>query len=243
MTSWPWMKGVGVAIADPIPLVNEYDDRVSAKARIDENRRIIDAVKMELEGDPLYNSSKHDDLWILRFLLSHKKNRKAAIKAAKATLVFRNKHKLDEEDLRSFPAGPECKSEILKRYLNYVPDGGIVFTVPDAKRGVIGFLGISSIDQHELVKNVAKEDWLPSFCYTTEWSFQWVDYITRTTGLLTKSVRFIELKGFSISNLSQEMLKRDGEAMGIMEDCYPQLLQTNFICNPPLWIQISQRIF
>ena len=46
-----------------------------------------------------------------------------------------------------------------------------------------------------------------------------------------------------MSKLSQEMLKRDGEAMGIMEDCYPQLLQTNFICNTPMWIQISQRIF
>ena len=120
--------------------------------------------------------------------MSHKK-KKAALKAAKATLVFRKEHKLDEEDIRSFPAGPECKSDILKRYLKHVPDGSIVFTVPDAKRGVVGFLGISSIDQHELVKNVAREDWLPSFCYTSEWSFQWVDYITRTTGLLTKSVR------------------------------------------------------
>jgi hypothetical protein len=39
------------------------------------------------------------------------------------------------------------------------------------------------------------------------------------------------------------MLKRDGEAMGIMEDCYPQLLQSIFICNPPVWIQIPWRMF
>ena len=56
------MKGVSVAIADPIPLVNEYDDRVSVKARIDDNRKILDEVKRELETDPLYNAAKHDDL-------------------------------------------------------------------------------------------------------------------------------------------------------------------------------------
>ena len=237
------MSGVGLAVADPIPPVNEYDDRVSVKSLIDANRKILDESKNELASDPLYNAGKHDDLWILRFLLSHKKNKKAALKAAKATLVFRKEHKLDEEDIRSFPPGPDCKSDAVKRYLKYVPGGGIMFTVPDAKLGVVGFLGISSIDQHELVKNIAKEDWLPSFCYISEWSFQWLDYITRTTGLLTKSVRFIEMKGFTMSKLSQEMLKRDGEAMGIMEDCYPQLLQGIFICNPPVWIQIPWRMF
>ena len=79
------MKGVDVAVADPIPLVNEYDDRVAVKSLIDTNRKIIDETKRELEADPLYNADKHDDLWILRFLLSHKKNKKAAHKAAKAT--------------------------------------------------------------------------------------------------------------------------------------------------------------
>ena len=237
------MSGVGLAIADPIPLVNEYDDRVSVKALIDDNRTIIDDVRKELEVDPLYNAGKHDDLWILRFLLSHKKNKKDALKAAKATLVFRREHKLDEEDIRSFPPGPECKSEAVKRYVKHVPDGSIIFCVPDVKREVVCFLNTAIVDQHELVKNIAKEDWLPCWLYMKEWSFQWLDYITRTTGLLTKSVRLAEMKGYTMSKLSQEALKRDGEAMGILDDYYPQLLQGIFICNPPMWIQIPWRLF
>jgi hypothetical protein len=61
------------------------------------------------------------------------------------------------------------------------------------------------IDQHELAKNVAKEDWLPTCCYMSEWSFQWLDYITRTTGLLTKSVRFVETEGlFYVQTISRD---------------------------------------
>jgi hypothetical protein len=235
------MAGISVAIADPIPLVNEYDDRVSVKALIEDNRKQIDEVKQCLQADSLYNAGKHDDLWILRFLLSHKKNKKAAIKAAKATLAFRNRHKLDENDIRHFPSGPLCKSDANKRYLKYIPDGALQFTVPDIKRGVIAFLNVDVIDQHELTKNVAREDWLPTYCYVSEWSFQWLDYITRTTGLLTKSVRFVDLKKASLSKFSHEMLKRDAEAMSVMEDCYPQLLQSIFVCNAPVWIQIPWR--
>lgn len=242
IVAWPWMRGVNVAIADPIPPVNECDDRPSVKALIDENRTIIDETKKELEADPLYNAGKHDDLWILRFLLSHKKNTKAAVKAAKTTLAFRDKYKLDEKDIRPFPPGPDCKSDAVKRYVKYIPDGALSCTVPDAKRGLVAFLGVDVIDQHKVAKNVAREDWLPTYCYVSEWSFQWLDYITRTTGLLTKSVRFVDLKKASLSKFSQEMLSRDAEAMGIMEDCYPQLLQSIFVCNSPSWIQIPWRL-
>ena len=65
------MKGIDVAVIDPIPLLNEYDVRPSVKALIFENRKMIDDVKHELQSDPLYRSDKHDELWILRFLLSH----------------------------------------------------------------------------------------------------------------------------------------------------------------------------
>ena len=33
------MKGVGVAVAEPIALVNEHDDRLSVKKLIDDNRK------------------------------------------------------------------------------------------------------------------------------------------------------------------------------------------------------------
>jgi hypothetical protein len=242
MTSWPWMKGVDVAIADPIPLLNEHDERPPVKDLISENRKIIDQVKQELQSDPLYVPDKHDDLWILRFLLSHKKHTKVALKAAKTALLFRKERKLDERDIRNEPMGKRCKDDAVAEYAKYLADDATKFVVPDPKRGVIGFLRYAGIDQHALVKNVDESVWLPAYCFISEWSFQWVDFVTRTTGRLTKSVRLIDMEGFSMSSISHENLKRDGAAMGVMEDCYPQLLQGIFICDPPLWIQIPWRI-
>ena len=68
------MKGVTVAIADPIEPITEFDDRPAVKELIIEYHKQIDVVKKGLEDDPLYKESKHDDLWILRSVvltLSH----------------------------------------------------------------------------------------------------------------------------------------------------------------------------
>jgi hypothetical protein len=242
MTSWPWMKGVGVALADPAPPLNEHDERPSAKALIDENRGVIEQVKKELQGDSLYDAAKHDELWILRFLLSHKQNTKHAVKAAKTTLAFRKEHRLDDKDIRAHPVGKNCPNEIVRQHQAYCQDGAIQFLVPDPRRGVIGFLHYAGIDQHAMVKNLDKSIWLPALGYVSEFSFQWVDYVTRTTGRLTKSVRLVDCRGFSMSQISYECLKRDGDAMSVMEDCYPQMLQGIFLCNPPAWIHVPWKV-
>jgi hypothetical protein len=236
------MKGFDVPIADPIPPVTKFDDRPSVKDLIEENHHGINEVKHGLARDPLYDSAKHDDLWILRFLLSHKKKPKVAIEAAKTTLKFRKDFNLDNEDIRGYPMDGSCKSEAYVRYGRYCGKDAAKFVIPDHQRGVMGFIRLAAIDQDKLVKYVDKEDWLPAFCYMSEWTFQWLDYITRTTGRLTKSVRLIEMKGFQVSSVNKETLKRDGDAMGVMEDCYPQLLQTLFICHAPVWIQIAWRV-
>jgi hypothetical protein len=242
MTSWPWMKGVGVGVADAIPPVDELDDRPSVKGLIEENRIVIDQVRIELEADPLYDAGKHDQLWILRFLLSHKLDKKRALKAAKTALIFRNEHKLDEKDIRFSPVAKNHENEIVRKHQSFCQDGAVRFEVPDKKRGVVGFILYSAIDQHSMVKEMDKAHWLPALGYISEWSFQWVDYVTRTTGRFTKSIRLIDTRGFALSMISYEGLKLDGEAMGVMEDCYPQMLQGIFVCNPPSWIHIPWQI-
>ena len=99
MTSWVWMKGVDEAVADPIDPINEHDERPSVKALLDQHSDKIDKIRQGTVDDPLFDAKKHDDLWILRFWLSHKKT-KQAIAAAKTTLLFRQKYKLDDKDIR-----------------------------------------------------------------------------------------------------------------------------------------------
>jgi hypothetical protein len=244
MTSWPWMNGADIAIADPIPLLNDQDDRPSVRALVQDNRKAIHEVKEDLQSDPLFNADKHDDLWILRFLLNHKKNTKVAAKAAKTTLAFRKEHNLDEQDIRSLPVGtdPGSMNEAELRYSKYCTEDAIMFVVPDVKRGVIASFRVASVDQHGLAKNVGKKDWLPTLCYISEWTFQWVDFVTRTTGRLTKSARFLDMEGCGLSGISYKCTKRDTVAMRVMQDCYPQMLQSRFLCNAPAWIQIPWHI-
>lgn len=102
---------------------------------------------------------------------------------------------------------------------------------------------MASVDDHALVKNLDESDWLPVFAYFSEWTHQWLDYITRTTGRLTKNVRLANMTGVKLSGVSPESGRRMGKAMEVMEDCYPQLLHGIFMCNPPIWVQIPWRIF
>jgi len=241
MTSWVWMKGIDVAIADPCEPVTPEDKRKSVKELIEEHRSKIDKVTAEVSKDPLYDASKHDDLWILRFLLSHKKSQ-AAIKAAKSTLLFRKKHKLDDKDIRDHIVH-ESKEDSVNEYWKTRCNGdALLFTLPDKKRGVIAFIDFGSLDHHKAAKELSVETWDHAFIYSSEWCHQWLDYVTRSTGRLTRSVRFVDASSLSLKALNREANKRDGKIMGEMEDCYPQMLETLFLCNAPSWIHLVWQI-
>jgi hypothetical protein len=171
MSAWPWMKGQSVAIADPIPPTNDRDDRPAVKELVQEHRVKIDRLREELEKELLYDSTKHDDLWMLRFLLSHKKV-KAALKAAKHTLQFRADLKLDEKDIRQVHMGHnfEALSDAAKNYQQCCDPGTFRFVVHD--RCVVSYIQWAGFDQPKLLKEVSPDDWLPGFAFITEWTHQ-----------------------------------------------------------------------
>ena len=234
------MEGIEESVADPIAPVTPDDDRPVVKDLLKEHADKIAKIKTSLVDHPLYEETKHDDLWILRFWLSHKKS-KAAIDAAKHTLEFRKEHNLDDKDIRSL-APHQVPSGKVREYLDCWENDAMTFTHPHPQRGVIAFLKISSMNQHAVVEKLTEDYWLAIFMYCTEWSFQWLDYVTRTTGRLTKSARFIDLSGLGVSMMNRECSRRDGAAMGLMEDCYPQLLESIFACNGPTVLDALWRI-
>ena len=61
MTSWPWMKGIDVAIADPIDPVDKYDVRPSVKELIETHRVKIDKLKGRLEELKQSTNTKDKD--------------------------------------------------------------------------------------------------------------------------------------------------------------------------------------
>jgi hypothetical protein len=260
MSGWPWMKDIKVAIADPIPVDPASDEndqnRPSVKALLLEYRDLIDQVREQLESEnSLYDPDKHDDLWILRFLISHKGNASKAIRAAETTLEFRRARKLDERDIRGFPPQHYKKydnenddkddnnsniySPSFRRFMNGgVGDDSISEVVPDVRNGTVHlYINVASMETHQLAQ-LDVEDWISGMCYVNEWSFQWLDYITRTTGRLTKAVRIVDVAGIQLSMEDRQCQDKYTSAIRVMQDCYPQAVGIILVCHAPIWIQI-----
>ncbi|CAB9499828.1 expressed unknown protein [Seminavis robusta] len=237
--TWPWMKGEGFC-TDAIDPVTPDDDRPSVADLIQKHRKDIDAVRAILQAEePLFVPTKHDDLWLVRFLLSHKKVKEAAA-AAKTSIQFRHQYHLDEQDLRFSPDLNQLPDdEGWKKLSSNSQPGAYSFTLPDASRGPLAYMQFADIDQNGLAKLIKDDEMFQSMLHVTEWSFQWCDHVTRTTGRLTKQARIVGLKNFKfLKMLNLEFMSRQGEATKKIEDCYPQLLGSLFLCDPPTWIDV-----
>ena len=252
-SGWPWMKdhvssGVGgvSSFADPPrDPVNEHDVRPAVKDLVATHRVSIDTVKTMLVQHPLFDhSNKHDDLWILRFCLSHKDKPKAAAKAAEHALEFRDKYQLDSRDNRfdGVTKGAPDLPPPFTRYLEHCTEDSLQWTLPDPHRGVVAFLNLGGVDQHALVKHLDEKDWLPSSLHMSEWTFQWLDHVTRVTGRLTKSIRVVDGAEAKMSRMCREFLRRNGDAMRLVDDIYPQMLQSIFLCHSSSLIEVPWRI-
>lgn len=246
--------------SDPRPLVKDL---------ICEHRDLIDEMVLSLSNntnssDDITSQSpttaslfdhahKHDDLWCLRFLLSHKKNLNNAIAAARTTLKFRSKYHLDEADLRESAPQHLRKTDHIKNFDGFrrfmasgiVSDDGsssIVYNVPDPKRlGTVMYINIGSLDTHHLGE-VATDDWITALTYVNEWNYQWLDYLTRTTGRLTKSIRIVDVSTARLHQFDKTCQSKYTDAVAVMEDCFPQAVQSIFVCFAPVWIQVPWRI-
>ena len=157
MSTWPWLSECGMKIHyPPISPIDQYDDRPCVTSLITEHQSWIQQVRDELQqSEPLFDSHKHDDLWILRFVLSHKRNVPSAVQAAKYTLAFRKEHGLDDKDVRYILPSENAS---LQRYMKHVKDDAIQFVIPDPQRSVALFIDIGGVNQHGLVSNVTESD-------------------------------------------------------------------------------------
>lgn len=248
MTSWIWLKEVTPKIPTKvIDPVCKNDTRPSVLDLLEEHKDNIQELKVLLSKDPLYEEEKHDEIFLLRFLLSHKQKVKRALKAAQDTLVFRKENKLDERDIRflvphkiqdgEYGEMPFAKTSNLQHaWKTRSPEDAIVFTIPDQQRGVVAFLNIGNLNNDsKTTKMLTIDDVASVFALTAEWAHQWLDFVTRTTGRFTKSVRLIDFSNFSLFQNSREATKRDGKIMDMVRnECrLPSAFATTTDDTPP----------
>jgi hypothetical protein len=248
--SWPWLKDITCKNNRTtlfMPAVNEgdgFDSRPLVADLISEHRLAIDEMKeslAEIDGSDchlLYDPNKHDDLWILRFLLSHKNNRIASLEAAKKTLLFRKKHSLDDEDIRCHPFqnATQPATRKMKQFMDH--DAVSQGVYDPSNGGTVKYCRLDGFHHKNFQKEMTQDDVLLSILYQSEWSFQWNDYITRKTGRLTKETRIIDADGFRVTHLmNRKAVRLNANATKCMDTCYPQLVHNTFVFGAPLLLR------
>ena len=198
------------------------------------HRDDVDALRVALQHDTLFDLKRHDDLWLLRFVLSHaaKGGVAAAAKAARGALRYRDDMGMDAPD---YDATPEAKAAI-KLFYDNIGAGGISFFAPDSERGVLLVAVTRLIDMPGIANATTRDQFLLAARCASEWLFRRCDETTRRTGYLTKYVRLVECDGMRFSQMSREFRARDAQSARLLEECYPQMLESIFLCHPPGWL-------
>ena len=223
------------------------DHRLLIKDLLVKHASKISKVQEQIKDDPLYDSDRYDNIWILRFILSQGSVKKATC-AAKRTMQFRHDQKLNElGDIRSYL--PNHENPTIQHKTNTIFDvhyrlltlyckgykDAIMYTLPDKNRGMVGYVTPSKIDQDLLMKQMTDEDAFYIYLYTSELIYQISDEITRRTGKLTKILRVFDMSNLSFGDMNRSYISRDCSASKQIEDYYPKILGGVLIVNAPYW--------
>lgn len=210
-----------------------YDSRRTVASLLKEHEASVAAVRAVVEKDALYDPSKHDALWLLRYVMSHKGNVESSAAAAIATMHFRQRWNLDADNYDT----SELASAAVLKFYNCLTPGAITYYVPDPDRAVILVGRVRDLNFHQLAATMTPEETAMAGRLSSEYLHRYSDEVTRRTGRLTKYVRCIDLRGVKLSGMSREFQRRDRELAKAIEDFYPQLLDSVYLCHAPGWVQ------
>ena len=224
------------------------DDRPLIKDLLEHHAVEIDELRTIIEKEDTYSKDLYDEIWMLRYLLSHKKVSKASDAAIK-TMRYRQEKKLNElgdirnkiidhrnrEDGRTF--------DIQKKYLQFSRDStGLMYAQPDLDRGVVEIVTPSKLDMLSIVKNMSLDDVLDMYILCNEIVYQILDDVTRRTGRLTKALKILDFTDFGLSGFHWQYARRDIAARRQIETLYPQLLGKVVLVNVGSWFATMWKV-
>eukprot|EP00588_Corethron_pennatum_P012161 CAMPEP_0194279760 /NCGR_PEP_ID=MMETSP0169-20130528/14111_1 /TAXON_ID=218684 /ORGANISM="Corethron pennatum, Strain L29A3" /LENGTH=287 /DNA_ID=CAMNT_0039024223 /DNA_START=28 /DNA_END=891 /DNA_ORIENTATION=- len=223
--------------------MEKEDNRPLVKDLLEKHASKLADLRTILEKEESYSKEHYDDLWMLRFLLSHKKVSKAS-EAAISTMNYRKERKINElgdvrhklSDHTAAEPSDRC-FEIGKKFLTcFHSNLASMYALPDPDRGIVTIATPALIDQKKCMKVMSFEETVEVYLLGNEIIFQINDEITRRTGKLTKVLRILDMTDFSLKDFDRQYAQRDGAANKSIEDYYPGLLGTCIIINPPTWL-------
>lgn len=173
-----------------------------------------------------YDAASHDGLCLLRFLLSHKLQPKAAARAFEGALAWRRANGIDAiaAAIRAGKAHADAP-----HYAAVAPHLPMHLLLDGAQP--ICFVQAHELRLPELMRSVSSAEYVAYTHFANELSFQAVDRATRSSGRLVRLVRLIDAKGLGWRHVSLRYLAAVAAAARGGEDAYPQLLGAFYLCN------------
>lgn len=241
---------------NPIEPVTPDDDRPAICDLLAKHQGAVQSIQTSIQSNPLYNPKLHDDLWMLRFWLSHQsstKNKTKAIRnaidAAIETLEFREKHQLDEADIRRSmwpewdgPNGEVITPKIFEKMAAFADKYTYLHCQLHPDRGLIGFVKIKGTRPTEKLQGYPEEEETTMFLAWSEWRFQVLDEVTRRTGRLTKHAFFIDMEGMGLNHMDRKASEREGRMNALTANVYPQVNGGFFLLKMPTVVQFFIRL-
>ena len=231
------------------------DEEISIKHLLAKHRSEIDKLKLLVPPPPAVGEDgvpwdgmacKYDDLFYLRYALSFPKDEKSATEALKFTFDFRSSP--DHRERIKIVSTGQVKTHPLTEESKKWNVAGALGVDDDGNRTSRGVLKESTGQGFVIVVRIAmckRDDMSNSLTFDEQKSlqllhreagFQYVDKLTRETGLLSKQVMFFDLKGAALSSMNDKKSRHiQAEVSNIGKKCYPQLVDKVAMVNAPKW--------
>jgi hypothetical protein len=237
------------------------DESISIEHLLLKHRSFINDLQKQVpaplssNGKPGDNFVKYDDLFYLRYALSHEND----LKGAKEALAFTFKFRSSPEHCQ--------RAELVSTHAMLNNDSTIV---ESKKWSVAGALGVGQDGQpneHGVLKEHTGQGFVMcvriAMCKREEMqnsqpfnelrrmqllhrekSFQYVDRLTRETGLLCKQVMLLDFAGASMSSMRDSRTRSiQAEVSNISKHIYPQLVDKLAMVNAPSWLAVLLKAF
>jgi len=250
------------------------DDRPLISDLLLKYSKEIDSVRNKIKDEELYQKDtaaendvdqkhrrRYDDIWILRYVLSHgKDDLEGAAEAAIQTMVFREEKNLNNQDnydlryrmqnigdsqdtkrFKSLSVTTAVKAAPLpgwEKVNDCCSKNASMMIQPNLDRGPILIFDMSTFNMDLVHEKFTHDELLETNLYTNECIFQVLDDVTRRTGKLTKFCKIIDMNGVQLSKVNRSYIKADAKVSQELENMYPQLVGTVLLVNAPSWISI-----
>jgi len=190
---------------------------------------------------PRYDIDVHDDLHLLRFLLSHRLRPAAAARAMAAALEWRAAEGIDEAS-RRIAAGDLTQKDFVGHAMVFphLP----MHVLVTAEGQPVLFVSLAETDFAALMQQAgALEAYCKYHYLLTEMCALLCDRATRRTGRLVKQHKVIDGSAAAMRHLQMPYLRAVSAAAKESEDAYPQLVGTVAVCNfGPVIRAVFQRV-